>query len=137
MEIKRAIDLKNLPKEFRDTIKNICQDPTDANLIQLAAELGIKHLFPEDRVADILRIWLKITGFIKPKESGDNEIPIISWIDLEAEGFLDGNPNQEFKGSDISDMLEIRLATISDMYLKTSALLDKVKEKVKSEQPSD
>jgi hypothetical protein len=130
MEIRKATDLENLPPEFKETIKNVCQDPTDSKLLKLAEELGIKHLFPEGREADVFRIWLKVTGFIKAKGTEDNEIAVIAWIDMEAKSFLDGNPNEAFKGEDIANMLEIRLATISDMYLTTNELLGKVKEKI-------
>jgi len=138
MEIRKATDLENLPQDVKAKIKDVCgsQDPSDSKLEALADELGISNLFPEGRVADVFRIWLKATGFIKAKSNDDNEIPIVAWIDMEGESFLAGNPNETFKGEDIKNMLELRLATISDMYLKTNDILERVKAKL-SEQPSD
>jgi hypothetical protein len=138
MEIRKATDLELLPPELKAKIKEVCgnQDPSDEKLIALAKELGIDSLFPEGRVADIFRIWLKATGFIKAKGTEDNEVAIISWIDMEAKSFLDGNPNENFKGEEIKNMLAHRVAIISDMFLKSNELLEQVTAKL-NEQPAD
>ena len=134
LTIRKATDLENLPTSIKEKLREACNtNITDAALIEFAEGMGIKHLFPEDRVADIFRIWLKVTGFIKPAGSDDNNIPVMAYIDMAAEGFLNGNPNQTMKSEDILNALDLRLATVSEMFLKTSELRDKVKEKVESD----
>jgi len=136
--ITKATDLEKLPTEVRDKIRAICnQDPTDGALVVLANDLGIEELLPEGRVADVFRIWLKVLGYIRVKDSDSGDVPVIAWVDIQAESFLEGNPNQEDKGKEILSTLEIRLSVLADMFTKTNDLAEKVKEKITSEQPSD
>jgi hypothetical protein len=136
--ITKALDLEKLSPEEKAKIRVICsQDPTDEKLEALADELEITHLFPERKAGNGLRIWLKVLGYIKPKDSDSGDIPIIAWIDMQAESYLDGNPNQDGRGEEIANTLELRLSVISDVFLKSNDLLERVKEKNKSEIASD
>ena len=131
LTIRKATDLETLPPEIKDKLKEACsQDPPDSALLTFVEDMGIKSLFPEGREADVFRIWLKAMGFIKAKASDGNDIPVVAWIDMEGESFIAGHPNEAFKGKDIVNMLELRLATISDMYLKTSDILERAKAKL-------
>lgn len=136
--ITKALDLENLSPEIKDKIRTLCnQNPTDDKLESLAYELEIGHLFPEGKIADGFRIWLKVLGYIKPKDSQSGEIPIVAWIDMQAESYLEDNPNQAGKGEEIANTLELRLSIVSDVFLKSNDLLKRVKEKIESEKTSD
>lgn len=131
LTIRKATDLETLPPEIKEKLKEACsQDLTDSALLTFVEDMGIKSLFPEGREADVFRIWLKAMGFIKVKASDGNDIPAVAWIDMEGESFIAGHPNEAFKGKDIVNMLELRLATISDMYLRTSDILGRAKAKL-------
>jgi len=132
--ITKATDLELLPEDVKEMIRNICnQDPSDKDIENLAFSLDITELFPIDRIGDVFRTWLKVTGYLKHKGSEDNQISIISWIDTEAQAYIDGNENISFKPSQIRDKLESRLAVVSEMFLKTSELFDLVKEKMQKD----
>jgi hypothetical protein len=128
-EIYCATDLLTLPDELKRKIKNVCKNPTDKDLMSLVEELEIKSLLPEGREVETFTIWLKATGFMKIEKPDDNNVPIYAWVDMQAETILkykDIGPLPEEEIKDIVSALESRVATITEMFLKSNGLLEKI-----------
>jgi len=128
--INTASDLLKLPAEFKTTIKNICKNPTDDALLKLIEELGIAYCFPKDREVEVFKIWLKAAGFMKAEKPDSDSIPIVAWVEIQAQDYIDGKQTSS-SAEEIHNALTLRLSTLSEMFLKVNDLVNQVSEKMK------
>lgn len=115
----------------REIIRELCKSdtPSEEQLRNLLTSLGFDYSNISPGDIEKIIINLKVQGLIKPRRGDDNDIAISSWIDVEARELLKDNPNYKGKTDEIILGLEHRLAIVSEMFLTTSELLEKVKAK--------